>query len=372
MEVSLRGSFIYLLHGLSLRVQTAEITAQERSQDVTDLDAVGRPMGDLLWLTSTVTVRRPKTQSPSRLERTSCSSPATDKILTSLPDWLGLIFWDWKPGHCRKMQCWRRVGVTFSDPVEEFGPEMLLFHFCLWRLRRQKLRFRLWPGLPNIHFVWQSQLTAWPPASSGAAWEGSWWHISNCHCSSRHMGQPQPIPPLQCGWEVIVRKDKQFHPKRKDTVLFPDSLSTKILHATVPFKPAPIAKLPQNFLPGQAGVSPLESSSQSQAINMQIGMITDIICHTNKNWKSVINTNQDVYACVHELKLKPLLPFSPSSKSKYSLFHKYTLCKLPNNTMRKAVSNCLNFLYDTSGSILNAVLLSVNIGALKLLSQNNI
>lgn len=37
MEVPLRGSFIYLLHGFSLRVQTTDIAIQERSQDVTDL-----------------------------------------------------------------------------------------------------------------------------------------------------------------------------------------------------------------------------------------------------------------------------------------------------------------------------------------------
>lgn len=43
MEVSVRGSFIYLLHALSLRVQTTEITVQERSQDTTDRGADGRP-----------------------------------------------------------------------------------------------------------------------------------------------------------------------------------------------------------------------------------------------------------------------------------------------------------------------------------------
>lgn len=143
---------------------------------------------------------------------------------------------------------------------------------------------------------------------------------------------------------------------------------------TVPFKPTPISKLPQNFPPGQARVSLLEPSSQSQGphnsqklpakhnqlpsahlqptffsvflaptaqwpgspahvqkgygymqikINMQIDMITDIICHTNKNWKSVINTKQSMYICVHELNLKPLLPFSLASKGAHSLFHKF-------------------------------------------------
>lgn len=70
-----------------------------------------------------------------------------------------------------------------------------------------------------------------------------------------------PISPVYFGSKV--RKDKQFHPKRKDPVLFPASLSASLLHVTIHFKPTLISKLPQNFLPGQAGVSPLESSSQS-------------------------------------------------------------------------------------------------------------
>lgn len=64
-----------------------------------------------------------------------------------------------------------------------------------------------------------------------------------------------------------------------------------------------------------------------------------------------------MYVCVHVLKLKPLLSFLLwFSKRIHSFFHKYALCKLQNNnTMRKAVSNWLSFLYNTSGSILNAI-----------------
>lgn len=37
LEKSLKGSFVYLLHGLSLIVQTTDLGVQERSQNVTDL-----------------------------------------------------------------------------------------------------------------------------------------------------------------------------------------------------------------------------------------------------------------------------------------------------------------------------------------------
>lgn len=43
MEALGAALYIYLLHALSLRVQTTEITIQKRSQDVTDLGTDGRP-----------------------------------------------------------------------------------------------------------------------------------------------------------------------------------------------------------------------------------------------------------------------------------------------------------------------------------------
>lgn len=187
MEVTLRHSFMYLLHGLSLRVQTTEITAQERSQDLTDLGPGGRPA--VAHLDSWCQV----------------------KNVVAIQAWL------------QKLYCTKN---------------------------RQDF----------IHCIRLSQLAAWPLASSGAAWEGSW---QPCHCLSCHRGPTQPIPSPHYIWEVKVRKDKEFNPKRKDLVLFPASSSTKLLHVTIPFKPTPISKVPQNFLPHQAGVNPLEPSSQS-------------------------------------------------------------------------------------------------------------
>lgn len=38
--------------------------------------------------------------------------------------------------------------------------------------------------------------------------------------------------------EVKVRKNNHFHPRRRGPILFPDSLSIRLLHVTIPSKPA--------------------------------------------------------------------------------------------------------------------------------------
>lgn len=89
----------------------------------------------------------------------------------------------------------RRVGVTFSDPAEEFASDMLLFHLYLWKLEWQMLHFRLWL-MPNIYFMWQSQLTT-------------------CPLSPRsHVGPRQPISSPQ--WSQS--KEEQTLSPQKDPV----------------------------------------------------------------------------------------------------------------------------------------------------------
>lgn len=192
-------------------------------------------MGDLLWLTYTAGVTRPKTQLPSRLECKGYSELRQDFRVCQTG-------WDIFPdtGNWALQEDWgRRVEVTLSDPAEEFGSDMLLFHLYLWKPEWQMLGFRLWLGLPNVHFTWQSQLTAWPLSPSS------------------HMRPPHPsLLPT----EVKVRKNKHFKYERKDPVGLFTCPATAYDNGFATYHP--LLK-PASELSTQTWVSLLEPSSQS-------------------------------------------------------------------------------------------------------------
>lgn len=153
MEVILRGSFIYPLHALSL------------SSNYWDHDTGKEPgcyRSRHRWETCssspTQLVSEGQKRNSAKLECKSHSELGQDFHVCQT-DWN--IFSD--TGNWALQEDWgRSVEVTFADPAEEFSSDMLLFNLYLWKPEWQMLHFRLWLGLPNVHFMWQSQLSLAP------------------------------------------------------------------------------------------------------------------------------------------------------------------------------------------------------------------